>query len=127
MEGQELKNSNNTSIIAKLNFGKNSFLFTGDAYKSVEKELIEKRLNLDSDVLKISHHGSKTSSLEDFIKEVSPEIGVISVAKDNSYGHPHQEVLEILERYGIKLLRTDLNGDLKIISDGQNLKIETQK
>jgi competence protein ComEC len=79
---------------------------------------------LDSDVLKIAHHGSKTSSSEDFLKEVSPEIAVISVGKDNSYGHPTQEVLENLNKYGIKVLRTDEAGDIKIISDGQNLKIE---
>ena len=121
LEGQEFKNSNNTSIVAKLIFGENSFLFTGDAYKSVEKKLVDKKTDLASDVLKVGHHGSKTSSLEEFIKQVSPEIAVISAGKDNPYHHPHQETLDTLEKYGIKILRTDKNGDIKIISNGINL------
>jgi len=108
--------------VAKLIFGKVSFLFTGDISKSVEKELVEK-FNLDSDVLKVAHHGSKNSSSEEFIKKVFPEIAVISVGKNNTYGHPHQQVLDILEKYGIKILRTDENGDIEIISDGENYEI----
>jgi len=124
LEGQEFKNSNNTSIVAKLIFGENSFLFTGDAYKSVEKKLIDKEINLASDVLKVGHHGSKTSNSEEFIEKVSPEIAVISVSKDNPYHHPHQETLDTLEKYGIKILRTDKNGDIKIICDSQSLKLK---
>ena len=123
LEGQELKDSNNTSIVAKLIFGQNSFLFTGDAYKSVERELLEKGIDIHSDIVKVAHHGSKTSSAEEFIEKVSPETAIISVGKDNTYGHPHQEVLEILEKYGIRILRTDLDGDIKIISDGKNYEI----
>jgi len=118
LEGQEFKDSNNTSVIAKLVFGENSFLFTGDAYKSTEQELIDRGVDLNSDVLKVGHHGSKTSSSEEFIKNVSPEIAVISVGKDNTYGHPNPEVLETLKKYGIRILRTDLDGDIEIISDG---------
>ena len=123
LEGQTLKDSNNTSIVAKLIFGQNSFLFTGDAYKSVERELLEKGIDINSDIVKVAHHGSKTSSDSDFIAQVSPEIAVISVGKNNTYGHPHQEVLETLAKYGINILRTDLNGDIKIISDGKNYEI----
>lgn len=122
-EGKEFKDSNNSSIVAKLTFGDTAFLLTGDVYKSAEEELIRREIALDSDVLKISHHGSKTSTSEEFIKNVSPDIAVISAAKDNSYGHPHQDVLETLEKYGINILRTDLDGDIKIFSDGKNLKI----
>ncbi len=129
LEGQELKNSNNTSIVAKLVFGKNSFLFTGDIYKSIEKKLLGhyvpdqvKHSSIDSDVLKIAHHGSKTSSSEEFLREVSPEIAVISVG-ENRYGHPHPEVLSSLERFAIKILRTDKNGNIKIVSDGKNFKV----
>jgi len=118
LEGKEFKDSNNTSIISKLVFGKNSFLFTGDAYKNVEVELINKEAEIDSDVLKVAHHGSKTSSSEEFLKAVSPEIAVISVGRENKYGHPNEEVLELLEKYGIRVLRTDKDGDIKIISDG---------
>ena len=123
LEGKEFKDSNNTSIISKLVFGKNSFLFTGDAYKNVEVELINKEAEIDSDVLKVAHHGSKTSSSEEFIKAVSPEIAVISAGRENKYGHPNQEVLELLEKYGIRVLRTDKDGDIKIFSDGKEIKI----
>jgi competence protein ComEC len=124
LEGQEPKNSNNTSIVAKLIFGENSFLFTGDAYKSVEEELVDKKTDLASDVLKVGHHGSKTSSSEEFIKKVSPEIAVISAGKDNLYQHPHQETLDTLEKYGIKILRTDKDGDIQILCDSQSLKLK---
>ena len=120
LEGKEFNDSNNTSIVGKLVFSDISFLFTGDIYKEVEKELIDGGVDVDSDILKISHHGSKTSTSEEFLKEVSPEIAVISVGKNNSYNHPHQEVLEVLSKYGINVLRTDEQGDIKIISDGKN-------
>jgi len=131
LEGKESKNSNNTSIISRLNFNEDSFLFTGDAYKSVEKELIReyscsnscKFASLDSDVLKVGHHGSKTSTSEEFLEKVLPEIAVIQVGQ-NKYGHPHPEVLEKLEKFDIKVLRTDKEGDIKIISDGIRYKYE---
>ncbi|OGZ17464.1 MAG: hypothetical protein A2Z78_00800 [Candidatus Nealsonbacteria bacterium RBG_13_36_15] len=124
LEDQEVKNTNDTSIINLLAFAQHSFLFTGDIDKSVEKELIEKNVDLTADILKISHHGSKTSTSKEFIEKISPEITVISAGRDNKYGHPHQEVLERLENYGIRILRTDLDGDIKIISDGINYKIQ---
>jgi len=120
LEGQEIKNTNNTSIVGRLTFGNNSFLFTGDALKSVEKKLIDEKAELNSDVLKVGHHGSKTSSGDDFIREVSPEVAVIQVGRDNHYGHPHQETLETFKKYDIKVLRTDIDGDIKIVSDGEN-------
>lgn len=122
---QEFKDSNNTSIVMKLVFGKNSFLFTGDTYKSVEKELIEKGISINSDVLKVAHHGSKTSTSQDFVREVSPQIAVISVGQNNSYGHPHQETLDTLAKYDITIFRTDLQGDIEIISDGKNYAVPT--
>ena len=122
LEGKSFKDSNDTSIVNKLIFGENSFLFSGDIYKSAEKEILEKgRIDVDSDVLKISHHGSKTSSAEEFIAKVSPEVAVISAGKDNQYGHPSPETLEALEKYGITVLRTDAEGDIKIISNGKDL------
>lgn len=135
LEGKNVKNINNTSIISRLVFGETSFLFTGDAYKSVEKELIQKyscldlckSVSINSDVLKVGHQGSRTSTSEKFLTEVSPKIAVISVGKENRYGHPHSEVLKILEKYGIKILRTDLDGDIKIFSDGKSLKIKNKK
>lgn len=125
LEGQEVKNSNDTSIVSKLIFGQNSFLFTGDISQSVEKELIG-RNSLKSTILKVAHHGSKYSNSEDFLKKVSPELAIIQVGQ-NAYGLPSQETLKRLENFGIKSLRTDKNGDIKIISDGKDLTIITTK
>ena len=123
LEGEEFKNSNDTSIISQLIFGNNSFLFTGDAGKSVEKKILSRYKEdvINSDVLKVGHHGSKTSTSEEFLEGVSPEIAVISCGKNNPYNHPHQEVLKNLEQFDIKILRTDKNGDIKVISDGNKL------
>ena len=125
LSGKEFTDSNNTSIVIRLVYGNNSFLFTGDAYQSVETEILEKGTNVDSDILKISHHGSKTSSGEKFIAGVSPAVAIISAGKNNSYNHPHQETLEILQKYDIDILRTDIDGDIKIISDSKNYGIST--
>jgi competence protein ComEC len=124
LEGKEIQDSNDTSVVSRLTIGYSSFLFTGDITKLTEKEIIDKVIYVDSDVLKIAHHGSKTSSSEGFLEAVSPEVAIISVGKNNSYGHPAPEVLENLNKYGIKVLRTDELGDIKIISDGQVFKIE---
>jgi len=134
---ERFKNSNDTSIVSKLIFGNNSFLFTGDITKITERKLIEKDINLKSNILKVGHHGSKTSTTEEFLERISPEMAVISVGgkKDvkgedcdnkerNRYGHPNCEVLERLEKFDILILRTDKNGDIKVISDGSNLKVE---
>jgi len=120
LEGEIVKEVNNSSVVFRLVFGENSFLFTGDIFKSVERELEE----ADSDILKVSHHGSKTSSDEDFIVSISPDIAVIQVGKDNRYGHPHLETLEILNKYDINIQRTDLLGDIKIISNSINYVID---
>lgn len=123
LEGERSKSLNNTSIVARLTFDNTSFLFTGDAFKSIEKELINKDIIMRSDVLKVGHHGSKTSSADEFIREVMPQVAVIQAGADNHYGHPSQETLETLEKYDIKTLITDLN-NVKIISDGTNLQIK---
>ncbi|MDO8601292.1 MAG: ComEC/Rec2 family competence protein [bacterium] len=125
LEGKVFKDSNDTSIVAKLTFGDNSFLFTGDISKSVEKKLLlgSTEQQLKAEVLKVAHHGSKTSTSKEFAETVSPEIAVIQAGKDNSYGHPRQETLDTLAEYGIKILRTDLDGDIKIISNGSNINI----
>jgi len=137
LEGKVFKDSNNTSIINKLVFGENSFLFTGDAYKDVEGELLLNlvKQQLNSDILKIAHHGSKTSTSDEFLENVSPEYAIISVGKKkdllpdcdnkerNIFGHPNCEVLERLKKFGINILRTDIDGDIKITSDGKNYEI----
>ncbi len=120
LEDQKLKNINNTSIVNNLVFRENSFLFTGDTFKSVERKLVNKGVFLESDVLKVGHHGSKTSSSEEFIEAVCPKIAIIQCGKNNRYGHPYPETLAILKKYDIKVLRTDQDGDIKIVSDGVN-------
>ena len=120
LEGKEARDINNTSIVLRLVFRDNAFLFTGDILGSVEEDLLDRMgEKTDADVLKVAHHGSKTSCREEFLTAVSPETAIISVGKDNKYGHPSQEVLESLEKYGIKIFRTDLQGDIKIISNGK--------
>ena len=122
LEGEEIKDSNDTSIVSRLTFGNNSFLFTGDATKVSENKMISQEgYDLNSDVLKVGHHGSKTSTSAEFLENVLPDIAVISCGEDNSYGHPHEIVLKNLEEFGIKILRTDQDGDIKIISNGNYL------
>jgi competence protein ComEC len=124
--GENVKNKNDASIVAKLIAGKNSVLFTGDITSKSEKKLVENNFNLQSDFLKIAHHGSKYSTSENFLKEVSPETAIISVGK-NSWGMPTKEVLEKLDRKKIKVYRTDIDGDVRIIFSENNLKIKKQK
>jgi len=120
--GVSLKNPHEANVSTKLIFGKISVLLMGDAEKSVEYHLFnENPVELKSDILKVGHHGSKTSSSEDFLKAVSPKIAVIQVGRKNRYGHPHQEVLDRLSALSVKILRTDLEGDIGFVSDGTYL------
>ncbi|MCX6721505.1 MAG: MBL fold metallo-hydrolase, partial [Candidatus Staskawiczbacteria bacterium] len=123
LAGKEIKNtSNDTCLVARLTYGKDSFLFTGDIDSAAEKEIAEKE-NIASDVLKIAHHGSKYSTSDLFLEAVKPKIAVIEVGK-NSYGHPTTEVLNRLEKFGIQIKRTDKDGDVKLLSDGNKIKLE---
>lgn len=106
------KDSNSASIVAKLVFGANSFLFTGDLPDEKEKELISEKIDLSSRVLKISHHGSKYASTDEFLEKVHPVEAVISVGKNNRYGHPSEEILGRLDARKINILRTDEMGDV---------------
>lgn len=123
LEGKSLESSNDTSIVARLMFKNSSFLFTGDISEKVEEDLVASNFPIQSNVLKVGHHGSKTSSSDNFLKNVLPDIAVIQVGK-NSYGHPTEEVLSRLEKIGIKIFRMDKDGDIKIFSDGESLKIK---
>lgn len=121
-------NLNNYSPIMKLTFGNNSFLFTGDAEKDVEAEVLSKyKDKLDSDVIKFGHHGSSTSSSQSFIEAVSPDYGIISCGVDNSYGHPHKEILKLIQDMNIEAYRTDTQGQITVISDGNSIDIKTEK
>ena len=103
--------SNDRSLVLMLNFYGNKFLFMGDASKDVE-EVIMKDFNVDADYIKLGHHGSKTSTGEEFIRAVSPKEAIISCGLNNYYGHPNKEVLDILEKEDIKIRRTDLEGTI---------------
>lgn len=119
-------NLNNSSIILKVVHGNKSFLFTGDAEREEEQTLLDKGL-LKADVLKVGHHGSDTSTSYVFLREVMPEYAVISCGKGNSYGHPSEEVLSRLRDANLKVYRTDLQGDIIAVSDGENITFSTAR
>lgn len=108
------KNSNDNSVVTKLSYGENKFLFTGDLPSTQEGILLGSKANLESQVLKVAHHGSKYATSNEFLDAVKPEDAVISVGK-NSYGHPNQEVLDRLLENKIKILRTDEMGDVEYL------------
>lgn len=116
-----LSNLNNTSIVFKLIFGRTNFLFMGDAEVPAEKELIAQGINVRADVLKVGHHGSNSSTSEEFLKTVDPKYSVISVGKNNDFGHPHLRTLRRLERYEVEILRTDEMGSVAFESDGDSV------
>jgi competence protein ComEC len=114
--------SNTSSIVAELSYGDSEFLFTGDSPKSIEEYLVSvSGTQLDSDVLKVGHHGSKTSTADTFVSAVTPSFTVVSAGKDNSYGHPHQEVTSLLNARGIPLKNTADGGSVHLISDGEKI------
>lgn len=113
------KDTNVDSVVAKLIFGKNNFLFTGDAPFEEERDLLKTTQDISAGVLKVSHHGSKYSTSQEFLERVHPKEAIISVGKNN-YGHPTAEVMERLEKYKTKILRTDEKGDIEY--DCQNSK-----
>jgi beta-lactamase superfamily II metal-dependent hydrolase len=125
--GDNYKSINDYSIVLRMEYGNNSFLFTGDSEDLSEKEILEKKYNVQADVLKVAHHGSTTSTSDEFLNAVSPEFAVISCGEGNDYGHPHKEIVSKLNKKGIKILRTDELGTIVINSDGENLTLENGK
>lgn len=121
---EEKSNLNNTSIVVKVEYGATTFLFTGDAEKKLEDAIIDTGVSLSADLLKVSHHGSEKSTSYRFLREVMPEYAIISVGK-NSYGHPTEDVLSRLSDARAEIYRTDLVGDIAVMSDGKNLKVIT--
>jgi competence protein ComEC len=124
---EEYSDLNNISLVSRLDFGETAFLFCGDAEKEPEGDLLESGAYLQADVWMVPHHGSNTGADPDFLEAVSPEYAVISVGRDNDYGHPGEEMLDLLSQRGITLLRTDLQGTAVFDSDGENLSVSTQK
>ncbi|MDD3284989.1 MAG: ComEC/Rec2 family competence protein [Patescibacteria group bacterium] len=110
---------NNTSVVIRLSYKNFDAIFTGDMTCEGEKELVEKDKNLESELLKIGHHGSRWASCDYFLEYVKPQISVIQVGIDNSFNHPHQETLQRLEKINTQILRNDQSGDIIIYSDGE--------
>jgi competence protein ComEC len=117
----------NNGVVLRLNWGQVSFLFTADIREDIEFKLISQRANLKSTVLKVSHHGSKTSTSQQFLAAVDPEVAVISVGADNPFGHPSPEVVErLINRLGEdNVYRTDEDGTIELITDGEQLWVQT--
>ena len=118
---------NNSSIVLKVTFGDTSFLFTGDAEREEEQELLESGYDLESTVLKVGHHGSDTSTSYLFLRTVNPQYAVISVGADNTYGHPTENVLSRLRDADVKTCRTDLQGTITAVSDGKKVTFQTER
>lgn len=115
---------NNYSPVMKISYGQNSFMFTGDAESLVEKEILNENKDLKADVLKLGHHGSHSSTSEEFLKAVDPSIAIVSCAKDNKYGHPHKETMSKLKKAGITVYETFRDGDITISSNGKKLDVK---
>lgn len=121
------EDSNDNSIVLKVSFGATSFLFTGDAERAEEQDLLNAGVNLQSTVLKVGHHGSDTSTSYPFLRAVAPQYAVISVGAGNSYGHPTEAVLSRLQDAGVTTFRTDMQGEITAVSDGQTINFSTEK
>jgi len=117
---------NNNAIVLRLDYGRTSFLLTGDAEVEAEADMMRAGLPLKADLLKVGHHGSRGSSSAPFLAAVAPRWAVIQVGADNDFGHPHPEVLRRLEAAGAEVLRTDRQGRIEAISDGRALELRTR-
>ncbi len=117
---------NNGSVVMKVIYGDTSFLFTGDAEREEEQEILNAGYDLSATVLKVGHHGSRNSTTYPFLREIMPKYAVISVG-ENSYGHPTEDVLSRLRDADVKVYRTDMQSDIIAVSDGKNVTITTKK
>lgn len=120
--------TNDNSIVCKMTYGQFSMMFTGDAQKEVEDKILKdyKPADLKADVLKVGHHGSKTSSSDAFVKAVAPKAATISCAAGNQYKFPHEPTLKTLQKYNVEVYRTDRNGVITITTDGSSYSIEKE-
>ena len=121
--GTGTKDLNEASIILKMTFGNHTYLFTGDTTKEVESTILNN--NIDIDVLKVAHHGSNTSTSEEFLSVPTPEYAIISVGEDNKYGHPNQETINRLKKYTKNIYITKDLGTIVLTSDGDNININS--
>ena len=119
-------NLNNMSVVLKITYGNTEFLFQGDAESKIENDLLRSDFDIDVDVLKVDHHGSKTSSTDKYLDFTSPQIAIFSSGYGNNYGHPNGTILERFEQKGITAFSTFLNGDITVSSDGKIITVYTQ-
>lgn len=124
---REYSDTNDMSIVIKLQYQNRSFLFTGDAPATAEADMLATGEDLSADVLKVGHHGSKTATSPAFLKAVSPRYGIISVGAGNTYGLPNQSVLNRLQAAGVQLFRTDKQGTIVMQTDGQTITVKAEK
>lgn len=124
----EYEELNNFSIVARLMHGANTFLFTGDAESLAELDILDNGIDVSADVLKVAHHGSAGANSKAYLEKVRPKIAVIGVGSDNSYGHPHKDVLKRLAQVGCdEIYTTAADGNIVIISDGASLRVRTEE
>src|SRR5262249_14994054 len=121
------KPGNNDSLVLRLRYGRHTFLLTGDIEKQVEWGLLDRGVVEHADVLKVAHHGSKTSTTPDFLERVRPAVALISAGYENNYRLPHKDVVARLEDSHAAVLRTDLWGLVTVRSDGRRLRVETAR
>ena len=118
---EKYDNMNDLSLVLRIDYKEISYLLTGDAEAQSENGILSSKADIKVNILKAGHHGSNTSSGAEFLKAVSPELVIITCGRDNSYGHPHREVLRRIDKIGAKVLRTDYFGDIVVYSDGKSL------
>ncbi len=119
--------ANDNSLVVQLAYGRNRFLFMGDAENAAETDMVKAGYDLRCDVLKLGHHGSCTATGKEFLEKADPTYGVISCGKENSYGHPHAETLARLEDEDVQVYRTDTMGTVQAVSDGKNVTMSTKE
>lgn len=122
-DGSDFEGLNDSSICLRMELGKSTFIFTGDAEKIVERSILEKGINVGAEVFKLGHHGSSTSNSDAFLDAVSPDIAITSCGIDNDYGHPHDEIIDAMNRRGIIHRRTDLDGDILLAFSEDTISI----
>lgn len=118
---------NDTSAVVKVTYGQHSYIFTGDAERESEKDMLNSNADLSSTVLSVGHHGSNSSSTSSFLNKVKPTYAVIQVGKDNKYGHPTEGALNRLSKKGIQIYRNDLNGTVSSVTDGKKIEFITER
>ena len=117
------RNENDRSLVLRLQYGALRLLLTGDIEQGTERWLLAQGADVRADILKVPHHGSKTSTSLAFVQQVRPQVGIISTGADNPFGHPHPQVLDVLAQQGVMVWRTDEHGAITITSDGTGYRV----